>query len=113
LLFDLGLRRSEVVRLDLADWDREKGTLAVLGKGRTAKVALTLPPPTQAALDRWLAARGQEPGPLFRSLDRARKGSGRLTGAGLYAWVRRLGEQAGRKVWTDGLRHGAVTEGMG
>src|SRR5439155_20366744 len=112
LLFDLGLRRSEVVRLDRADWDRAAGTLAVLGKGRTAKVALTLPPPTQAALERWLAVRGQEPGPLFRSLDRARKGSGRLTGAGLYALVRRLGQQAGLKVWPHGLRHAAITEAL-
>src|SRR5262249_57234802 len=81
LLFDLGLRRSEVVRLDVADLDRGGGTLAVLGKGRTAKVALTLPAPTPAALPAWLAVRGQGAGPLFRSLDRARKGSGRFTPA--------------------------------
>jgi integrase/recombinase XerC len=112
LLFDLGLRRSEVVRLDLADLDRERGTLAVLGKGRTAKVKLTLPPQTQAALEDWLALRGLGAGPLFRSLDRARKGDGRLTGAGLYALVRRLGEQAGLKVWPHGLRHAAITQAL-
>jgi integrase/recombinase XerC len=112
LLFDLGLRRSDVVRLDLADLDRDTGRLAVLGKGRTAKVALSLPAPTQAALEAWLAVRGLEAGPLFRSLDRARKGDGRLTGAGLYAVVRRLGEQAGLKVWPHGLRHAAITQAL-
>src|SRR5207244_1996027 len=112
LLFDLGLRRSEVVLLDLADWDREKGTLAVLGKGRTAKVQLTLPFPTRTTLEAWLAVRGDEPGPLFGSLDRARKGTGRLTGAGLYALVRHLGKQAGLKVWPHGLRHSAITEAL-
>src|SRR5262249_41065237 len=34
-LFDLGLRRAEVLHLDLQDLDRQTGTLAVLGKGRT------------------------------------------------------------------------------
>src|SRR5215468_12372336 len=62
LLFDLGLRRKEVITLDLEDFDRQAGTLAVLGKGRTAKNALTLPPQTKQALETWLEARGQEPG---------------------------------------------------
>ena len=35
LLFDLGLRRAEVLRLDMEDLDLEAGTVAVLGKGRT------------------------------------------------------------------------------
>jgi integrase/recombinase XerC len=112
LLFDLGLRRSEVVRLDLADYDTQTGTVAVLGKGRTAKVARTLPPPTHAALEAWLAVRGQQAGPLFGSLDRAGKGSGRLSAAGLYALVRKLGEQAGLKVWPHGLRHAAITQAL-
>src|SRR5207245_4373559 len=37
-LFDLGLRRAEVLGLDLEDLDREAGTVAVLGKGRTDKM---------------------------------------------------------------------------
>src|SRR5215470_10002711 len=48
-LFDLGLRRNEVITLDLADVDRQAGTLAVLGKGRTEKCTLTLPPQTRQA----------------------------------------------------------------
>src|SRR5262245_59680255 len=78
-LFDLGLRRAEVIHLDLHDLDRQVGTLAVLGKGRTQKESLTLPPQTKAAIEAWLVIRGEAAGPLFHSLDRARKGSGRLT----------------------------------
>ena len=37
-MFDLGLRRAEVVQLDLEDMNRQTGTLAVLGKGRTQKI---------------------------------------------------------------------------
>src|SRR5262249_62342700 len=91
LLFDLGLRRAEAVRLDVADLDLQAGTVDVLGKGRTQKARLTLPGPTRGALAAWLAVRGSQPGPLFTSCDRAGKGSGRLTGSAVYTIVRRLG----------------------
>ncbi len=109
LLYDLGLRRSEVVGLDVDDLDLDTGTVAVLGKGRTQKTSLTLPGPTKEAIQQWLEARGTEPGPLFINLDRARKGC-RLTGTSLYRMVRRLGEQVGLKVRPHGLRHTAITE---
>src|SRR5271157_4333706 len=80
LLFDLGLRRGEVVGLNLEDLDLERKTIQVMGKGRTQKTELTLPVPTVAALAEWLKVRGQDPGPLFLNLDRARKGHGRITG---------------------------------
>jgi integrase/recombinase XerC len=97
LLYDLGLRRSEVVGLDVDDVDLDAGTVAVLGKGRTQKTFLTLPSSTKEAIRQWLEARGTEPEPLFTNLDRARKGC-RLTGTSLYRIVRRLGEQVGLKV---------------
>ena len=110
--FDLGLRRAEVLHLDLQDLDRQAGTLAVLGKGRTQKELLTLPFETKAAIEAWLAIRGDGAGPLFHSLDRARKGDGRLTGAGLYDMVRKLGAKAGLRVWPHGLRHAAITAAL-
>jgi integrase/recombinase XerC len=111
LLFDLALRRGEVVSLDLEDVDLEAGRLAVLGKGRTGKVALTLPEPTQASLTSWLAVRGTEPGPLFQNFDRAGKGA-RLTGTSVYRTVRDLGKAAGLTVRPHGLRHAAITEAL-
>jgi integrase/recombinase XerC len=112
-LFDLGLRRKEIITLDLADLDRQAGTLAVLGKGRTEKCTLTLPPQTQQAIDAWIGARGEEPGPLFLTMNRANQGEIlRLTAAGLYGMVRELGRKAGLKVWPHGLRHSAITEAL-
>lgn len=115
LLFDLALRRIEVTRLDREDLDLERGTVAVLGKGRTQKVLLTLPAPTRAALEAWARSRGDGPGPLFTPLDRARRkrsGSGRLSGNGLYLIIRELGRRAGLKTWPHGLRHSAITEAL-
>jgi len=111
LLYDLALRRSEVVGLDLEDVDLDEGTVLVLGKGRAEKARLTLPAKTRLALRGWLAVRGGEPGALFVNFDRAGKGR-RLTASGLYKAVRRLGERAGVRVRPHGLRHSAITEAL-
>jgi integrase/recombinase XerC len=112
LTYDLGLRRAEAVGIDVADLDREAGTVAVLGKGRREKITLTLPAPTEAALDAWLAVRGTGPGPLFHRLDRAGKGKGRLTGAGVYDIIVSLGRRVGLRVRPHGLRHSAITSAL-
>ena len=65
LMHDLGLRRGEVVPLDRANLDLEPGTVAVVGKGKTEKVNLTLNPQSAAAFEEWVAARGGWVGPLF------------------------------------------------
>lgn len=106
LLHDLGLRRGEVASLDVANLDLSAGTLSVLGKGRTSRVALTLPEQTKAALRDWLAARGTASGPLFTNFDRAGKG-GRLTGTSIYRLIQSLG--LGRP---HGVRHAAITEAL-
>ena len=112
LLFDMALRREEAVRLDVADLNLEAGTLAVLGKKRTEREALTIPEPTKAALSSWLEVRGTEPGPLFLNFDRAAKG-GRLTGRSVHRIVGDLGVDAGLGVVRPhGLRHAAITEAL-
>jgi integrase/recombinase XerC len=112
LLFDLGLRRGEVVALDVADLDMERKTIQVMGKGKTQKTELSLPALTIAALTEWLKLRGQDPGPLFLNLDRARKGQGRITGKSIYRLVRGLGEKIGVKTRPHGIRHTAVTQAV-
>jgi len=112
LLYDLALRREEVVRLDLADLDLEAGTVLVLGKKRTQKERLTVPAPTVAALAAWVAVRGTEAGPLFVNFDRAGKGA-RLTGRSVHRIVRDLGLDSGvGVVRPHGLRHAAITEAL-
>jgi integrase/recombinase XerC len=71
LLFDLGLRRGELIALDLEDLNFERSTIQVMGKGRSQKTELSLAALTMTALSAWLKVRGQEPGPLFLNLDRA------------------------------------------
>ena len=111
LLYGLALRRAEVVGLDVADVDLEAGTVGVLGKGRTQRIALTLPAASLEALRAWLAVRGPEPGPLFVNCDRAEKGQ-RLTGTSLHRLVRRLGAAVGLTVRPHGLRHAAITQAL-
>jgi len=111
LLYDLGLRRGEVVSLDAEDVDAEAGTVKVVGKGRAEKQILTLPEPTKRALAAWFAVRGDSPGPLFTNFDPARKG-GRLTGTAVYYIVKKLGDKAGVKARPHGLRHAAITEAL-
>lgn len=111
LLWDLALRREEVVSLDLEHADQDAGTVSILGKGRRERETLTLPAATRDALRDWLAARGDEPGPLVYNVDRRTRGR-RLTGAGLYHVVRTLGKGAGIKVRPHGIRHAAITEAL-
>lgn len=111
LLHDLGLRRGEVVSLDVGDVDLERGTVSIMGKGRTERELLSLPRPTSEALRHWLQVSGRTMGHLFGNFDRAGKG-GRLTGTSLYRLIRGLGKKVGFEVRPHGLRHTAITEAV-
>jgi len=108
LLYDLALRRGEVVALDVRDVDLEGRKIKVKGKGRAEKEILTLPEPTAKALADWITVRGEIGGPLFVNFDRAKKGS-RLTGAAVYYLIRKLGKEIGIRTRPHGLRHSAIT----
>ena len=112
LLFDLALRRAEVVGLDVEDVDLALGEISVLGKGREQKETLSLPTLTVEVLRAWLNVHPTKTGPLFVNFDRAAKGQGRLTGAAVYYLVRRYGKLAGLKTRPHGLRHAGITEAV-
>jgi integrase len=60
-----GLRRSEVVALEVKDFDSDTGALEIRqGKGRKDRIAY-LPKNALAAVNDWLNVRGQEPGALL------------------------------------------------
>jgi integrase/recombinase XerC len=113
LLHDLGLRRSEPIALDLADVDLVRSTVQVLGKGKTAKLPMTIAPQTRAAIADWIATRGDWPGPLFHRLDRG-SDQARLTADGVYKIVVALGLTAklSRHLRPHGLRHEAITHAL-
>ena len=116
LLFDLALRRGELVGLDLEHLDLVAGTVAVLSRGNGERELLTLPAETQAALRDWIEVRrfyAEGPGPLFTNFARARARKGRrLSATSVYRLVRRLGERAGVRARPHGLRHGAITAAL-
>ncbi len=111
LLYDLALRRGEVVALDVADVDLAAAAVMVQGKGRTGKEPRTLAPQTAAALRAYLDKRGTEPGPLFVNVDRAGKGR-RLTGRAVAYIVGALGTAVGIRARPHGLRHAAITRAL-
>ncbi len=109
LFFDLGLRVSEAVRLDISDLDFSLSTIEILGKARTQKEKLSLPEQTVVALKEWLAVRPRaETSALFLNFDRAKKGSGRITRFGVYKVIRGLGFDLNLKARPHGIRHDAV-----
>jgi integrase/recombinase XerC len=111
LLHDLGLRRAELVGIDLKDF--KDGKLWILGKGRNEKEALTLPVGTKAALESWIKERGNTPGALFISKSNSSPGH-RLTGDGVRRILQALAKQAGidKPVRPHGIRHTAITTAL-
>jgi site-specific recombinase XerD len=80
VLYGAGLRRSEAVALDLADYNRAIGELAIRGaKGRKDRLAYATNGAADALAD-WIALRGQEPGPLLVPVNKGgRLGTRRMT----------------------------------
>ena len=72
VLYGTGVRRSELVALDLADYNPDTAELKVRrGKGRKARLCYT-PPGCIRALNRWIErGRGVEPGSLFFRVNKA------------------------------------------
>lgn len=87
ILYGCGLRRSEVVALDLGDYAACEGAVQVRsGKGNKARTSYASAG-SRSALEGWLTVRGASPGPLFCPVNK----SGKIT-------VRRLSDQAVRKI---------------
>ncbi|MCL6432212.1 MAG: tyrosine recombinase XerC [Anaerolineae bacterium] len=112
VLYAGGLRVSELVGLDLEDYDAARGELRVLGKGNKERLAL-LGAPARRWLDRYihegrrlfLPRHGRE-----RALFLNRRG-GRLTARSVQAMMRECAIKAGldRRVTPHMLRHTFAT----
>ena len=73
ILYSAGLRRDELASLDVADWVPDEVMLKVRhGKGNKQR-QVYLSEGAIAALDDWLAVRGERPGRLFLPINRGRR----------------------------------------
>jgi integrase/recombinase XerD len=62
-----GLRRAEICKLTVADYDSETGALRIQGKGNKERSAYVSDSAAEALAD-WLAVRGDVPGALFQPI---------------------------------------------
>ncbi|MDY7089861.1 MAG: tyrosine-type recombinase/integrase [Actinomycetota bacterium] len=109
VLADLGLRVGELVSLNLDDvgWERGHRTVRFVGKGNKAR-RRALTPAAADALDAYLAVRGGDEGPLFRTSTGAR-----LDRHAIFRLIRRLAAEAGiagaDRLSPHSLRHAFAT----
>ena len=105
-LLRAGLRRAEIVELDVADFDADQARLLVQGKGNRERTVYLDPGGVQALKD-WLLARGRTPGALLLPVNKGgrivhTRESGqlkgqpaRLTSQAVYNALKKRGELAG------------------
>ncbi len=97
-LYTGGLRRSELAALTVEDYTAVPPTLRVLHGKNDKQRAVPIPASAAAALDRWLALRGREPGALFMPIDQtghvAGDGGG-MSAHAIYKMLNKRAKQAG------------------
>jgi integrase len=101
IMYSGGLRRAEVAKLELYDYDAESHKLKVNGK-RSKQRSVYLADGAVAALRDWLKVRGSESGPLFVTIN---KGNNLipekcLTPQGVYHLLKSRAKRAGVKRFT-------------
>jgi len=99
-LYTGGLRRAELAALALDDYTPAPPTLRVLHGKNDKQRVVPIPASAAAALDRWIALRGQEPGALFVPIDQAGRiadvgdGTG-MSAHAIYKMLTKRARQAG------------------
>lgn len=116
VFWELALRRGEVVKINIEDFDPETCTIAILGKGKgTQKESMTITEKTRDAVLEWMSTRNNltPATPLFVAVDRAYAGN-RLTGEGIAKFVKNIAAAAGitKKMSPHRLRHSSITAAL-
>ncbi len=97
LLYVGGLRREEIVNLDVESYDPESGRLVIMGKRRKERTAYLVNGAVWAMAD-WLEIRGLEPGALFWPVNKSGKLiNRRLVTQTVYDMLQKRRAQAGVK----------------
>jgi site-specific recombinase XerD len=73
ILLGSGLRRSEVVSLDLSDFDPNTGAITVRGAKGGKDRTVYLPSSGIRVVDAWLNVRGVKPGPLLYPISKSHR----------------------------------------
>ncbi len=95
VMYTAGLRRAEIVALDLADFNIESRQLVVRGKGRKERIAHLIEGACDALAD-WLVERGASSGPLLWPVNKGGKViKKRLTTQAVYNILRKRAAEAG------------------
>ncbi|PZV19052.1 MAG: hypothetical protein DCF20_03175 [Pseudanabaena sp.] len=116
LLWDNALRRNEVVSANIGDFDFERRSLQILGKGRgSQKSLISLSMGSTNAVQDWLSCFETKKAdlPLFQALDHANRGH-RLTGTAIYQIVDRIARdsQISKQMSPHRIRHSAITAAL-
>lgn len=116
LLWCNALRRSELVGINIGDYNPQQGLVAISGKGRAnQKELITLGQNTIVALNEWLLHRRESnPScPLFTSIQ-PRFWGGRLTTNAVYLLVRKYCKLAGinKQMSPHRIRHSSITAAL-
>ncbi|MHC5739705.1 tyrosine-type recombinase/integrase [Nostoc sp.] len=116
LLWANVLRRGEVAKLMVGDFDYHENTLTVYGKGKgNDSTRIDLNPEVAEAVSDWLGCRTniKPSDPLFIALDFHNYGH-QLTGDGIYAIVRKTCERAGitKRMTPHKIRHSGITDAL-
>ena len=64
VMLGCGMRRTEVVTLNVDQWNPDEGSFVFIGKGNKERKTF-LPPDLHGMIETWIKRRGEEPGPLF------------------------------------------------
>lgn len=98
LLYACGLRRAELVALELVDYNADSGALKVIsGKGQKDRLVYVTGGAKEALVD-WLTIRGDLAGPLFMPVNKGGNIQQRaMTDQAVYNMLKKRAEQAGVK----------------
>jgi integrase/recombinase XerC len=110
LMLGNGLRRGEVLGLDIEHVDLKERTVNILGKGQIDRNKVPITPKVAEVLAAWITVRAKHgwppTGPVFTNYL-----GGRLTGVGLYKVIRTAAAAAGvPNAKPHGFRHRAITQ---
>lgn len=110
-LWATGVRRFELVGLDIANLDLEGRRAIVLGKGAKERLVV-FTPACRADLARWLECRKLWPASCDAVFLAAGRSAGRLHPATVNAVIARVRKASGirRRLWTHLFRHNRITE---